>query len=368
MTPHERVFAAIRGEPVDRLPVCTYNCHPFSWGRHAAWAEYAPILEAVERCGAAVLCKVPVGRTGGLLAPADVVQLAEGGERVTTSVLETPAGPLRKVVRKPADQPAYCVEHYVKDDEDIRRLLSLEPRPVQWKVDELLDRCEEIGQAGVAYVSYEDPFGAVVSLFDQDDFLIRMHTDPGPIMELIEWAFQQSRLELSALLDGLGQARPEVLFYTCGPELATPPLLPPEVFARVITPYQSQLVAMIHDHGFPVSMHCHGRVRDVLEEVLRCGFDVLEPIEPPPQGNIDLAELRQRVGDRLCLMGYMQDQDFYSAEPEDIRRHVAGIVEVVGRGSRFIASPTCTPFQFPPTPRYVQNYVTFLEASAELGA
>lgn len=367
MTPQQRMLAAIRGEPLDRLAAATYNCHGFAWGQHAACAEYGPILAAVRRTGAGMLCKVSAGRSGGLPAPKST-RTVQGGEAVTTEVLQTPAGPLRRVVRQPPGQPSRCVEPYVKSDADIERLLSLKPRPVRWRLDGLLAKCSDIGTDGVPYLGYADPFASVITLFDQEDLLVRVHTELDAIVALIDSAFARTEEELTSLLDALAPAGAEVLFYTGGPEYATPPLMPPEVFARVVTPYHSRLTALIRRRGFPVSLHCHGRIRQVLGEILKCGFDVLEPIEPPPQGDIDLAGLRAAAGETMSLMGYVQDQDLYTATPEQIREHVASIVATVGAGSRHVATPTCTPFQFPPTPAYVANYVAFLEAAAELGA
>ena len=372
MTPQQRMLAAIRGEPVDRLPFATYNCHPFSWGRyvtfsHGDWPEYRPIIEAVARTGAGMLCKVSAKPTGGLPCP-KVTTIMQDGQEVRTEVLETPAGPLRRVYRKPSDQPGMWTEHYIKTDADIERFASLTATPVRWDVTEVLAACDEIGSAGLAYVDYDDPFYSIASRFDQEEFLIRMHTNPATIMELIEQTFIRFRDDLMRLLEMLSDSGQRLLFYTAGPELATPPLLPPEVFAQVITPYHTKLVALIHEYGFPVSMHCHGRVRQVLGEVLKCGFDVLEPIEPPPQGDINLAELRAAAGDSLTLVGYVQDQEFYTASPRQIRSRVAEIAAVIGRESRYIATPTCTPFDFPPTRTYVDNYVAFLQAAEELGA
>lgn len=367
MTPQQRMLAAIRGEPVDRLPFATYNCHPFSWGEHAACAGYGPILEAVRRTGAGMLCKVHAKSVGGL-PEANLARKIEARQEVTTAVLETPKGLLRRVHRKPLGQPARCVEHYLKTEEDVDKFLSIQPAPVRWNIDDLLARCKEIGPAGVAYLDYPDPFGDIVSLFDQEDFLIRVRTDPGSLITLIEQAFQRTQEALRRLLELLSGPRPPVLFYTCGPELATPPLTGPDVFARMVTPHQSRLVSMIHEYGFPASLHCHGRVRQVLGEILKCGFDLLEPIEPPPQGDVELSRLRALAGQRMALAGYVQDQDLHTATPEKVRNHVAAIVAAVGRDTRYIATPTCTPFDFPPKPTFVANYVAFLEAAAELGA
>ncbi len=369
MSPQQRMLAAMRGEQVDRLPVATYNCHPFPFGPHGGCREYAPILQAVQRTGAGMLCKVRAGAAGGLPAPRET-RTVEAGEEVTVCLLQTPRGPLRQVLRKPPGQPARCVEPYLKTDQDIERFLSIEPTPATWDLSALLAQCEQIGQRGLGYLDYADPFGSTVGLFDQEELLVRLQTDPRPVLDLIERAYERIRDGLARLLDDLARAPapPGLVFYTAGPEWATPPLMDPRAFARLVSPYQSRLVEMIRRRGFIACLHCHGRVRRALGEVLRCGFDVLEPIEPPPQGDIDLNGLRRTVGQALTLMGYVQDQDLYTATPAQVRDHVAAIVATVGGGSRYIATPTCTPFAFPPPPRYVANYVAFLGAAAKLGA
>jgi len=60
MTAQQHMLAAIAGEPVDRLPVSTYNCHPFGTTRHHEFPEYEPIFDAARETGAAMLCKASV--------------------------------------------------------------------------------------------------------------------------------------------------------------------------------------------------------------------------------------------------------------------------------------------------------------------
>ena len=367
MTPQERILAAIRGDQPDRLPVATYNCHPFSFGPHADCPEYAPILEAIRRTGAGMLCKTGCRFTGGLAEP-EWIETKDGDETVLTQIHTTPAGQLKKVDRYPPDQPGYTVEHYIKSDEDIEIYAARECTPVEWDVEELLKRIAEIGDDGLAYVGYHDPMAEACRLFESEDLLVRSHVDPEPVMRLIELSFQRIVGELRSFLDATVPTGAKFLLHTAGPELATPPLMPPAFFAKAVTPYQTELVAMIREAGVPAVCHCHGRVRLVLDEMLKCGFSAIEPIEPPIQGDISLAELREAVGERMCLIGYVQDQELHMLKPDDIRAHVAGIVGTIGKGTRYVCTPTCTPFQMPPTPQYVENYVAFLEAAAELGA
>ena len=71
MNPRQRLIAAIEGRPVDRMPVMTYNFHPFSdrWqrqpdGTYAGIPEYQPMMDAVWRAGTGMLCKVSAQFSG----------------------------------------------------------------------------------------------------------------------------------------------------------------------------------------------------------------------------------------------------------------------------------------------------------------
>jgi hypothetical protein len=206
----------------------------------------------------------------------------------------------------------------------------------------------------------------VAELFDQEDFLLRFATDPAPIEELVRMRFAEVIAELRGLLEALRNSAQPFLFYTAGPERATPPLMPPSAFARLVTPYHTRLLELIHSFGYRVSLHCHGRVRQVLPHALECGFDVIEPAEPPPQGDIGLAELLRAGEGRAAILGYVQDQDLHTHDPAEIRRHVREVRRIVGDRPGYVCAPTCTPFQYPPSPRYVESYVSFLEEAEAL--
>ena len=157
-----------------------------------------------------------------------------------------------------------------------------------------------------------------------------------------------------------------VNFYSGGPEVATPPLMAPRLFTRFVTPYQKKIVGILHKHGFLAGIHCHGRVRLVLDDLLEIGMDTLEPIEPPNQGDITLRELLKKVAGRICLMGHIQDQDFYRLPPGGMRQKVREIAETGAPTDRYIMTPTCTPFQSPVSAGYAAAYAEWIEAATEL--
>ncbi len=367
MTRKERLFAAFRRQPVDRVPFATYNLHPFSQA-HRQDPSYAGLLELVwERAG--MLCKTELAPLRAPDAPdlADRLEIrseGSGGGRRTVSILHTPAGDLRAVTEQPPGQPSMVTEHFLKTDADIRTYMSLPFAPVPFAPEPAARLDRDLAGRGVAYVGYGDPLYAAASLFDFADFAVRCVTDPRPVIRLIDFHFERLQVTLQNMLEAC-RGR-DFLFYTAGPELCTPPMLPPALFARLVTPYQRRLIRMIHDAGLLASIHCHGRVRDILPEVIAMEADVLEPLEPPPQGDMALPELLQRVGGRLCLLGYIQDQEFHGAPPGTMRRRVEEIARQVERGVPFVMAPTCTPFAHPASESFRRNYTEWVEAAVEV--
>ncbi len=369
MNPKERLIAAIEQRPVDCMPVMTYNFHPFDgrWhrnpdGTYRGPEGYQPMMDAVWRTGAGMLVKVSARHTGDRQERTRVEHTQKGDSEVRITYVETPRGTLHARYEKPAGQPGYYVKSLIADDEDLARYLSLPDEPSQVDLTPAREVYQALGDRGLAYLHYEDPMYAVAHLFDFEDFCLRYVTQRSLIVDMIEREFNRAQSELEQMLE---QAEGyDLLFYTAGPEVMTPPMFSPAAFAELVTPYERALVKMIRDAGHLCAIHCHGRVGLVLDQFLEIGVHALEPLEPPPQGDIALEEALEAVAGRMCLMGYIQDQDLYMARPGEMRDKVRAIRRLVEGRTGYIMTSSATPYMDPPPPQFVRNYVEYLEAAA----
>jgi AcrR family transcriptional regulator len=368
MNAQERLIAAIRQRPVDRVPVMTYNFHPFDgrWrrnpdGSYAGPPGYQPMMDAVWRTGAGMLVKVAARYAGDRQERTRVERTTRGSSEVRLTTVETPKGALHARYEKPAGQPGHTVKPLIADDEDLARYLSLSDEPSEVDLSPAIEVYEALGDRGLAYLHYEDPMYAVAQLFDAQDFYLRCATQRASIVEMIERA---SRRALAEMEEMLAQAEGyDLLFYSAGVEVATPPMLSPAAFAELVTPYERALVRMIRGAGHLSAIHCHGRVGRLLDQFLEIGVHALEPLEPPPQGDVSLEQAFEAVRGRICLMGYIQDQDLYTAQPGEMRDKVRAIRQVVEGRTGYIMTSTATPYMDPPPPEFVRNYVEYLEAA-----
>ncbi len=79
------------------------------------------------------------------------------------------------------------------------------------------------------------------------------------------------------------------------------PFISPAMFDEFVTPYLVQLVAGYRGMGFYVIKHTDGNIMPILDSLVASNPHALHSLDP--QGGVDLAEVKQRVGDRVCLIG-----------------------------------------------------------------
>lgn len=79
------------------------------------------------------------------------------------------------------------------------------------------------------------------------------------------------------------------------------PFLSPAMFDEFVTPYLAQLVSGYREMGFYVIKHTDGNIMPILDSLVSTNPHALHSIDP--QAGVDLAEVKERVGDRVCLIG-----------------------------------------------------------------
>jgi uroporphyrinogen-III decarboxylase len=93
--------------------------------------------------------------------------------------------------------------------------------------------------------------------------------------------------------------------------------LGPRGFESLVTPFDKELIGIIHRHGGIAYYHNHGKVTRYLKTLADLGMDALDPLEAPPWGDVDLRDARRIAGDRLCFVGNLDDMEVVNAWPEE---------------------------------------------------
>ena len=79
------------------------------------------------------------------------------------------------------------------------------------------------------------------------------------------------------------------------------PFLRPERFAEFVTPYLRQLIDAYREMGFYTIKHTDGNILPILDQLVDCRPHALHSLDP--QAGIDMADMKARIGDKVCLIG-----------------------------------------------------------------
>jgi len=113
----------------------------------------------------------------------------------------------------------------------------------------------------------------------------------------------------------------------------------PDTLREVVFPALKEEVREIKKSGVPVMMHSDGNLNGVMDDIVDCGFDALQSLQP--SAGMDIAEIKRKYGDKLCLMGNL-DLNWLMpyGTPEDVRNAVREVIRAAAPGGGFILS-TC---------------------------
>lgn len=315
MTSRQRILAALRRERPDRVPVS-----PFTLGRLSL--EDAFTWEFIRATD-------PILSVGGgghpfLGGGAQVESYAEGNDTIT--LIHTPRGPLRRVSRHNEITSA-TVEFPLKTPEDVERFLAIPYAPPAIDPAPFHRLRERVGEEGLVTVGIENAVCLPASWFSPEGFCLAWADTPDLVVELVRVAASRALGYTEALCRAGVDA-----FRIIGGEYASVQL-GPRGFDALVMPFDAELVALIHRHGALAYYHNHGPVTGFLERFAELGVDAVDPFEAPPWGDCDLAEAKRRIGDRVCLVGNLDDMEVVEGRSrEEVCALGRQCLEVAGPG------------------------------------
>jgi len=285
------------------------------------------------------------------------------GELVRTT-LETPRGALTMTTRvDTAVNTTWTTEHLLKDVGDIDRFLSVPWEPYRPDLSGFADVRDKLGDRGVILPHLSDPIDCVGGAFEFADFMVLCFTEKKRIRYFLDAMLERVMDYLEYQLAGGVTG----LFRICGPELATAPYLPREYFREFAADYDKKLVEMIHSYGAKARLHCHGRIAEILDDILDIGVDALDPVEDFPSGNIALRDVKARIGGEIALFGNIQLQDLEALGEAEMVALTRRTLEAGMDGGGFALMPTASPISARLSPITERNYHAMVDTALRYG-
>ncbi len=376
-TSRRRLLTALCGGTPDRVPINTYEMA----GRNSRdWynnqPSYRSLMDFIRAHTDCITNWNPRAATDKYTCeerflcsdfPVEIENHTEtvGDFERTTRICHTPKGDLRSMAQvSPNVYTTWPVEHWCKSIADVDKALSVPYEPAHYDASDLSRVRAELGEDGLVMATIGDPAYLAADLMSFQDYLMWAFAETDHFARTVEIVAERVMENLRRQLDCC------VLdFYRIvGPEYFTPPYLPPEMFRRFVVPHVTEMVHLIHARGSKVRLHCHGKIRHVLDMILETGCDGIDPCEPPPDGDIELDEVKRRCQARgVSVWGNVELNLLEQGTPEEIRAEVRRIMDQAKAGGGFVLTSTASPINIPLSPQTEENYKVLINTALELG-
>jgi Uroporphyrinogen decarboxylase (URO-D) len=262
--------------------------------------------------------------------------------------------------RDPDINTVWTTEHLLKDLDDLDAFLELPECEAGAPIDAtpLLKAEAALGDSGIAMIDTPDPLCLAALLFDLGQYTVIAMTEPERFHRLLE-RFSRMLLDKTA---EVAEALPGRLWRIYGPEFAAPPYLPTRLFRQYVCRYVTPMIEIIHRSGGYARVHSHGRLKDILDDIVAMGADAVDPLEPPPQGDVELAYVRRRYGKQLVLFGNLEIADIENLPTAQFAEKVKRALDegMAGDGRGFVLMPSASPYGRVLSSLTLKNYETII--------
>ncbi len=366
LTPRQRMLTAMRNKIPDRVPVCPdiSNMIPANLTGKPYWDIYLhddpslgdAYLAAIEKLGMDgwyLYGHVLGGNQDFPLDSQEVTGLVYNTffvpkEMVTREVkqiadnevqehlcIETPFGELESKTTVFRSAPPWDVSNFIKDIRvDWPRLRWLMGESWHWD-DQCYER-EKVGDRAVyglqvhTFIDFWDGIRAGQS----DQMIYDFYDAPDLMTEIFEY---YSTFTLARVKGLIRAGVDEILVQGSNSSLS---LINPDLYRKFVLPLNVAITKLANEMECVVHLHTCGRSKLVVEmNMAEATFDVIEPLEKPPNGDVDIAEVKRRFGNRVALKGnLLTTGNLLHGSPRDIEREVIETLRAAGRGGGFILS------------------------------
>lgn len=181
------------------------------------------------------------------------------------------------------------------------------------------------------------PFDYLLDLLGYEEGLVSLIMNP-----------DKCRLILEKFTKGISHLTKEMCSYNIDAVKISSPFagmgfISPEHYSQFVLPYEKELIRVIKESGKFVYIHTCGHIDDRLELMMDSGASGLECLDPPPVGNVDLANAFDRIGSNMFIKGNIDSVNtLLYADDNRAREDILEIIDIGKKGNGFILSTACS--------------------------
>ena len=358
MNSRELMCAAMRREPVERIPVMPQICHDLPVRLYAGESG-RDWIDGMRRCvedpgliyDLVILLVRQVGCDGlRLFVKPEPMRVARNGDQLIvldahtgerTGSIDTHGG--GGFVPDQPESPVETLREYRTRLGAMRQEFTDEKmdllRRARNRVPDLFVASSPGGITMNTYTSLRGRQQAMTDLYDRPDFVSAAMDMQAEVM------IERAERLVAAGIDAL----------YIGDPAASASLISPKHFERFCLPAYQKFCRNFRERIL-IYIHICGNSSPILEMMADTGAHVVEPLDP--LGGVSVADARRRVGDRVALMGGVNTLTLAGGTPADVRAEAIRKCREGGPRGYVLAAGDMVP---PDTP--MENLVAMVEVA-----
>lgn len=359
MTSRERMLTALEMGIPDRLPVTIHQWQDYHLKTYMGGMSDLEAFRAVGLDAAITIWDANEAKTTSQWQVETHTTDLGPGRWITDYTMITPEGTLTQKDES-NEFTSWTVEYLIKRPEDMRLVQKYLPVPKLNK-DFVRVRKRELGEDGIlrglVFGEQAGPWQHAACLFGVEPLILATYDDPAWVHELLaSLTEKKTRFIQESLADA------EFDLIETGGGAASSTVISPRIFEEFCLPYDRELHDALHAVGHKVVYHTCGGMMPILELIVENGCDASETLSPPSVGgDTRPEELKSRIGDRVCLIGGIDQINILtSGTPEQIRDETQRLFEALGPGGGYILAASDHFFEAP-----VENLRALAEGGRE---
>jgi len=199
--------------------------------------------------------------------------------------------------------------------------------------DELDEARELLGDNGVAGTINNSTFARLSLMRGMEGTLLDLLDFPDRMHALMDLAHRYREREIRSFLESDGDV------YTYDICWATGTGMSPAMFKEWVLPDLAQVCDLVRDvQGKYIGFYTLGRISGLLDMMVDAGPDFIATFEQN-EGDITLAEAKQRIGNKLCLIGNFDPLILQDGSLEDARGEARRCIEEGMAGGAYVLNP-----------------------------
>jgi hypothetical protein len=197
-----------------------------------------------------------------------------------------------------------------------------------------------VEKAGADYSIHGEvtsPFDYFLNLFDVREALMGLIEEPAKVKAILQrFTEAVKKIACGLVAHNVDAVKVSSPYSGAG-------FISPLFYREFVLPYESQIAQAVTSRGVPAYIHTCGKIHDRLEMMVEAGFSGIECLDPPPLGNVELADAKKRIGEKAFIKGNIDPVNVLLAgTAELVRKDTRRRLETGKRGGRYILSTACS--------------------------